>query len=217
MMVSLSDAPLERGSVFESTYIHEFRIARDAGTLSAPAKNNSFQRLPRPRHEEACLVGVTIGPAMTRPHMTSIPKDVTIPFDDLHRSALQSLMNGAPPNYELADLLQLVLTKGLQAMLVGRELPEVTRQSAERSEEPLPQDAYRPRVPRGATDYIGFPLDREQASELDNLLITYSHLSEEEVCRILLDCGLRDVHRDPFVQELLAKTRTGTAPAEGGA
>jgi hypothetical protein len=42
MMLSVSGAPLDRGNAFESAYIHEFRTARGASTLSARVKNNSF-------------------------------------------------------------------------------------------------------------------------------------------------------------------------------
>jgi len=144
--------------------------------------------------------------------MTTIPKDIIIPIEDFQRAALKSLMEAAPPDYELTDLVQLILAKGLQTLLVGRDLPEVTRQLAE---PPVEEGPAAGRVPRVASNYIGFPVDVEQEIELNALLREHRHLCEEEVCRIVFDFGLHAVQTYPFGQKLLASTRPRHTPDPG--
>jgi hypothetical protein len=148
--------------------------------------------------------------------MTTIPKDITIPLGDLQRNAIRSLLQKAPTNYQLSDLFDLILAKGLSALLVCQDLPEVRRQLAERSERSIPEGIERHSIPRVSSDYVGFPLDAEQDARLEELLKAHPHLSEEEVCRIVLDFGLRAMKTVPFAKTLLANTKPGKTPDAGG-
>jgi hypothetical protein len=138
--------------------------------------------------------------------MTTIPKEITIPLADFQRAALTSLMAGIA-NSDVGEALQLVLAKGLRALLVGQDLPEVKRQLAQGGERDLPEDDHIFRSPRASANYLGFPIDSEREAQLDELLKEHPHLSEEEVCRIVFDFGLRAVQTSPFARRLLANTK----------
>lgn len=148
--------------------------------------------------------------------MKTIPEEVTIPLQELLRSALRSLLDSGPAGMDLDELLQGVLITGLAQLLKGRPLAGIADGLEEKAQafHAMGEKSLEA-SPRVAADFLGFSIDDGQQAALDDLLATYAHLTEEEVCRILLDCGLKNLHDDPFVQELLASTRPGSVPAEG--
>ena len=148
--------------------------------------------------------------------MPTISENITIHLDDLQRCALRSLLDSAPLGMDLDELLRGVLFSGLAQLLKGRALAG-SADGLEEKAQAFHAMGERTLVAstRAVEDFLGFPFATDQQAALDDLLTTYSHLSEEEVCRILLDCGLRDVDRDPFAQALLAGTGAGMEPVAG--
>ena len=118
--------------------------------------------------------------------MIPIPKDITIPLDDLQRAAFKSLI-AEVKDANLGELLQVVLARGLRATLVGQDLPEVRRQLGQGSQPDIREHDNIFGSPRVSSNYIGFPLDSEQEAQFDELHLRHAHLSEEELCRIIFD------------------------------
>jgi len=133
----------------------------------------------------------------------TIPEQVTITLPTLQRSALQTLMDAAPPGYQLGELLELVLIKGIATLMKRRELP-VSDSLAERAQASFPSGKSRVvKTPRVAADYVGFSIEAHQQVALDELEERFPLLDEDEVLRILLDAALRALPHDVVAQRRL--------------
>lgn len=147
--------------------------------------------------------------------MTEIPPEVILPLPNLQRSALRSLMNAAPPGYTLVALLDLVLTKGLAAVMKGRELP-ISEEMAERAQASLPSGKSKVvKVPRVAADYVGFSIEPHQQAALEALEGRFPLADEDELLRILLDVALRALPHDALARTRLDAATVTVQPSEG--
>src|SRR5580704_8312586 len=115
--------------------------------------------------------------------MKTIPEEVTIPLQDLQRSALRSLLDSGPAGMDLDELLQGVLITGLAQLLKGRPLAGIADGLEEKAQafDAMGENSLEA-GPRVAADFLGFRIDADQQAALDDLLATYSHLSEDEIC-----------------------------------
>jgi hypothetical protein len=130
----------------------------------------------------------------------------TVRLPNLQRSAIKSLLEAAGPDYTVSSLLELVLVKGLVAVLKGRPLPEVpdiTIRLEEQAEASIPVGRIDAKHPRIASDYVGFSITAEQQAALEELEARYPFLGADEMGRILLDCAIRSLPTDDRAQRLL--------------
>lgn len=140
-----------------------------------------------------------------------IPEEATIKLHNLQRSALKSLLDDAPPDYRLDDLLDLVIIKGIAAIVNGRELPEIHVQA----EADLPTSNRASRAQRVAVDYLGFSIEPHQQAALKELEERYPLVDDEELGRILLDAALRALPHDDLAQQRLGDSFTSWFAHEG--
>lgn len=132
-----------------------------------------------------------------------IPEQTTIKLPSLQRSALRSLLNAAPPDYRLDDLLELVVIKGIAALVKGRELPGISDDIREKADAPLPSGSGGVKGERVSEDYVGFFITPDQDAALLEVEERFPLVDEDEVLRIVLDAGLRALPRDPVAQRRL--------------
>lgn len=135
--------------------------------------------------------------------MTDIPEQATIKLPSLQRSALKSLLDGAPPNYSLHDLLELVLVKGIASLVKGRELPGLGEEILEKSKASLPTCNRISKRRRVAADYVGCSIEAHQRAALEELEDRFPLVDEDELLRILLDVALRALPDDVVAQRRL--------------
>ena len=132
--------------------------------------------------------------------MTDIPEQAKIKLSNLQRSALKSLLAGAPANYSLHDLLELVLVKGIASLVKGRELPGLDEAIQEKSAASLPTCNRISKRRRVAADYVGFQIEAHQRAALEELEDRFPLADEDELLRILLDVALRALPHDVVAQ-----------------
>jgi hypothetical protein len=135
--------------------------------------------------------------------MTDIPEQATINLPNLQRSALKSLLDNAPPHYQLDDLLELVIIKGIAALVKGRELPDISDEIHERAKASIPMGNRASRGPRVAADYVGCSIDAHQRAALEELEGRFRLVDEDELLRVLLDVALRALPEDAIAQARL--------------
>ncbi len=135
--------------------------------------------------------------------MTDIPEQATISLPNLQRSALKSLLDNAPPNYQLDDLFDLVIIKGIAALVKGRELPDSSGEIYERSKASLPMCNRVSKGRRVAADYVGCSIEIHQQTALEELEERFPLVDEDELLRILLDVALRALPHDVVAQRRL--------------
>lgn len=135
--------------------------------------------------------------------MTDIPEQATINLPNLRRSALKSLLDNAPPNYQLDDLLELVVIKGIAALLKGRELLGLGEEIEAKFEASLPACNRILRRRRVAADYVGCSIEAHQRAALEELEDRFPLVDEDELLRILLDVALRALPHDVVAQRRL--------------
>lgn len=133
----------------------------------------------------------------------TIPERVTIPFPNLQRAALKSLLEQAPSGYSLDDLLELVVIKGIAILVKGRELPGVGDEILEKSQASLPTCHRISRGRRVAADYVGFSIDAHQRGALEEVEDHFPLVDEDELLRILLDVALRALPDDAIARSRL--------------
>lgn len=146
--------------------------------------------------------------------MTDIPEQATIRLPNLQRSALKCLLDGAPPNYSLHELLELVLVKGIASLVKGGELPGLGEEIQEKSKASLPTCNRISKRRRVAADYVGCSIEAHQRAALEELEDRFPLVAEDELLRILLDAGLRALPNDAIARERL--DAVGSFPADGG-
>lgn len=137
--------------------------------------------------------------------MNAIPERATIKLPNLHRSALRSLLDAAPPNYHLDDLLELVIAKGIAALVKGRELPGSHEQAEVAT---LPMGKRATKGQRVAADFVGFHITADQQAALKELEERNPLVDDDEMGRILLDAGLRALPHDEIAQKRLGDSFT---------
>lgn len=135
--------------------------------------------------------------------MTDVPEQATINLPNLQRSALKSLLDNAPPNYQLDDLLELVLVKGIASLVKGRELPGLGEQIREKSKASLPTCNRISKRRRVAADYVGCSIEIHQQTALEELEKRFPLVDEDELLRILLDVALRALPHDAIARARL--------------
>lgn len=135
--------------------------------------------------------------------MTDIPEQVTLPTSRLERSALRSLMANAPPGFTFDELLQLVLLKGLAALVRGRELPGISEEITQEAQARLPSRTSPSNSQRVSHDYIGFFIEEHDDQALEELRTQHPFVDEDELCRIVFSAGLRAVPDDDAAQRSL--------------
>lgn len=124
----------------------------------------------------------------------TIPKTATIPLPNLQRAALHHLLERAPADYSLHDLLELVLIKGLRSLL-GEEFElDATMPFGDLRL----HDARSGKATRPMADYLGFPISEAQQRALDELLQEHPNVGEEELCRTLFERGLQSIADQPL-------------------
>lgn len=133
-----------------------------------------------------------------------IPEQVSLSLDNLQRSALKSLMDHAPPGFTFDELLQLVLLKGLAALVRGRELPGIGEEIIQEAQADLPSGTRSPpNSLRVSHDYIGFFIEEHDDEALEELRTQHPFVDEDELCRIVFNAGLRAVPNDDVAQRSL--------------
>lgn len=135
--------------------------------------------------------------------MTDIPEQATIKLPNLQRSALKSLLDSAPPNYSIHDLLELVLVKGIASLVKGRELPGLGEEIQEKSKESLPTCDRASKLRRVSADYVGCAIEAHHLAALEELECRFPLVAEDELLRILLDVALRALPYDLVAQRRL--------------
>lgn len=142
----------------------------------------------------------------------TIPETVTIPLPDLQRAALHHLLERAPADYNLHELLELILVKGLRSLLGEAFELDATMPLGELRQ----HDARSGRTARPMADYLGFPIREEQQRALDELLQAHPDVGEEELCRTLLDRGLQSIADQPQTCSAVETSETkNSSDAEG--
>jgi hypothetical protein len=136
--------------------------------------------------------------------MTDIPERVTIPLGKLQRSALRSLMDHAPPGYRFEELLELVLMKGLAALVKGRSIDAAHQEIVRQAEADLPSGTDGPSDgQRVSVDYLGFFIEADDDRALEALVAQHAFVDEDELCRIIFSAGLRAIQHDDVAQQCL--------------
>lgn len=135
--------------------------------------------------------------------MTDIPEQATIQLPNLQRSALKSLLDSAPPNYALHNLLELVVVKGIASLVKGRELPGLGEEILEKSKASLPRCNRISKRRRVTADYVGCSIEAHQRAALEELEGRFPLVDEDELLRILLDVALRALPHDAVAQRRL--------------
>ena len=135
--------------------------------------------------------------------MTEIPEQVTLHLHNLQRAALRSLLDNAPREYQLDDLLELVVIKGLASLVKDRELPGISEEIKEHARESLPRRRSTSTASRVAADYVGFSIDPQQRAALEELEERFPLADEDELLRILLDVALRMLPHDDIAMRQL--------------
>lgn len=136
--------------------------------------------------------------------MTDIPEQVTIPLGNLQRAALKSLMDHAPPGFRFEELLELVLIKGVAALVKGRNLDATHQEIVREAEADLPTGTDGPsNGHRVSVDYVGFFIEADDDQALEELAAQHPFVDEDELSRVVFSAGLRALPNDDDAQRSL--------------